>query len=196
MLQLPRAVRILLAAERVDLRFGIDGLSAIVRNVWRENLYAGHLFVFVSRLLDVIRLEEHVQADEAPQRVLEKGKTRKGYVWTFRAGKLVAYVHAQGRSGETAVSALGGARCWLQVDGYTGYNAVTVPEGRVRVGCWAPVRRKFVDALPTAPEAQAALDAILAQYRVEADAEAAGTLGTEAHLQQRQTVSAAVVQRM
>jgi len=28
-LQLPRAVRILLAAERVDLRYGIDGLAAI-----------------------------------------------------------------------------------------------------------------------------------------------------------------------
>jgi len=147
-------------------------------------------------LLDVIRLEQYVQADETPQRVLEKGKTRKGYVWTLRAGKLVAYIHAYGRSGETAVSVLGGTRGWLQVDGYTGYNAVTVPEGRVRVGCWAHVRRKFFDALPTAPEAQAALDAILALYRVEADAEAAGTLGTEAHLQQRQTVSAAVVQRM
>ena len=148
------------------------------------------------RLLDVIRVQEYVQADETPQRVLEKGKTRKGYVWTFRAGKLVAYVHAHGRSGETAVSVLGGTRGWLQVDGYTGYNAVTVPEGRVRVGCWAHVRRKFFDALPTAPEAQAALDGILALYRVEADAEAAGTLGTEAHLQQRRAVSASVVQRL
>ena len=56
MLQLPRAVRILLAAERVDLRYGIDGLAAIVRNVWRENLYAGHLFVFVSRRGDRVKV--------------------------------------------------------------------------------------------------------------------------------------------
>ncbi|MBM4379325.1 MAG: IS66 family insertion sequence element accessory protein TnpB [Deltaproteobacteria bacterium] len=48
-------MRILLAAERVDLRYGIDGLAAIVRNVWRENLYAGHLFVFVSRRGDRVK---------------------------------------------------------------------------------------------------------------------------------------------
>ena len=49
MLLLPPSVRILLAAEPVDLRKSIDGLSALVRTQWKENLYAGHLFVFVSR---------------------------------------------------------------------------------------------------------------------------------------------------
>ena len=56
MLQLPRAMRILLAAERVDLRYGIGGLATIVRNVWREDLYAGHLFVFVSRRGDRVKV--------------------------------------------------------------------------------------------------------------------------------------------
>ena len=49
MLLLPRSVRILLAAQRVDMRNSIDGLAAIIRNQWKEDLYAGDLFVFVSR---------------------------------------------------------------------------------------------------------------------------------------------------
>jgi len=55
-LLLPRSVRILLAAEAVDLRNSIDGLAAIVRTGWGENVYAGHLFVFVSRRRDRVKI--------------------------------------------------------------------------------------------------------------------------------------------
>jgi len=48
-LLLPRAVRILLAAKPVDMRNSIDGLAAIIRNEWHEDVYAGDLFIFVSR---------------------------------------------------------------------------------------------------------------------------------------------------
>lgn len=56
MLLLPRAVRILLAREPVDMRKSIDGLAALVRTQWKENLYAGHLFVFVSRRGDRVKI--------------------------------------------------------------------------------------------------------------------------------------------
>lgn len=49
MLLLPRAVRILLAAEPMDMRNSIDGLCAVIRNQWKESLFAGHLFVFISK---------------------------------------------------------------------------------------------------------------------------------------------------
>jgi len=52
----PRAVRILLAAEPVDLRKSIDGLAALVRSGWQENVFAGHLFVFVSRRRDKVKI--------------------------------------------------------------------------------------------------------------------------------------------
>jgi len=55
-LLLPRSVRILLAAERMDMRNSIDGLCAVIRNRWKENLYAGHLFVFVSRRGDRVKV--------------------------------------------------------------------------------------------------------------------------------------------
>jgi transposase len=49
MLTLPPSVRIYLAATPVDMRRGHDGLCAIVRNQWKLDLFAGHLFVFVGR---------------------------------------------------------------------------------------------------------------------------------------------------
>lgn len=148
------------------------------------------------RLLELIRADDYVRADETPQRVLAEGKTRRAYVWAFRTEKLIAYVHSHSRSGETPKAVLGGTQGYLQVDGYTGYNAVMVPEGRTRVGCWAHVRRKFFDALPTAPEAQTALDLILELYRVEHHAAKSGGLGTAEHLEARRTTSAATVEKI
>jgi transposase len=49
MLTLPPSVRIYLAAEPVDLRRGHDGLHAIVRNAWKLDPFGGHLFAFVGR---------------------------------------------------------------------------------------------------------------------------------------------------
>ena len=80
------------------------------------------------------------------------------------------------------------------MDGYTGYNAVVLPDGRVRVGCFAHVRRKFFEALGTAPEAQAALNFITALYRVEHLAQAAGELGSAAHLARRLADSAVTLE--
>ncbi len=82
------------------------------------------------------------------------------------------------------------------VDGFTGYNAVTVPEGRSRAGCWAHARRDVFDSVKTAPVAQEMLDLILELYEVEYEAEKAGILGTTAHLELRKTESVAVLERI
>ncbi|NTX17866.1 IS66 family transposase [Myxococcus sp. CA056] len=148
------------------------------------------------RLLALVREARLVHADETPQRVLDEGKTRRAYVWTFRTDELIAYVHSASRSGVTPLEVLGGTQGFLRVDGYTGYNRVTLPEGRVRVGCWAHVRRKFFDALTTAPESRTALDLILALYSVEHAAQDSGTLGTPEHLHARSTTSARILERL
>lgn len=36
----------------IDLRRGHDGLAALVRSQWGDELYAGHLFVFLGRRFD------------------------------------------------------------------------------------------------------------------------------------------------
>jgi transposase len=56
MLTLPTSVRVYIAAEPVDLRRGHDGLVAIVRNEWRLNPFDGHLFVFLGRRLDRVKI--------------------------------------------------------------------------------------------------------------------------------------------
>lgn len=56
MLLLPAALRILLAAEPIDLRRGIDGLMALVQGEWKEDVYGGALFVFVSRRRDRVKI--------------------------------------------------------------------------------------------------------------------------------------------
>lgn len=56
MLLLPGSVRILLASEPADMRNGIDGLAAIVQGGWREDVYAGSYFVFLSRRCDSVKL--------------------------------------------------------------------------------------------------------------------------------------------
>lgn len=56
MLTLPSSVRILLATEPVDMRKSIDGLMGLVRTGWAEDVYSGHLFVFVSRRGDRVKV--------------------------------------------------------------------------------------------------------------------------------------------
>lgn len=56
MLTLPSSVRVYLAAEPVDLRRGHDGLVAIVRATWRLNPFDGHLFVFLGKRLDRVKI--------------------------------------------------------------------------------------------------------------------------------------------
>jgi transposase len=55
-LTLPPSVRIYLAVDKVDMRCGHDGLGAIVRNQWRLDIFEGHLFVFVGRKGDRVKI--------------------------------------------------------------------------------------------------------------------------------------------
>ena len=55
MLTLPRSVRIYMATGPVDLRKSIDGLGALA-SVRGHDVYSGHLFVFVSRRGDRVKI--------------------------------------------------------------------------------------------------------------------------------------------
>lgn len=56
MLTLPPSVRIWLASRPVDMRRGHDGLMAIVRNEWRQDPFSGHLFAFLGRRRDRVKI--------------------------------------------------------------------------------------------------------------------------------------------
>jgi transposase len=56
MLGLPPSVRIHFAIELVDMRNGIDGLRALVDGTLRRDSYSGHLFVFVGKSKDKVKI--------------------------------------------------------------------------------------------------------------------------------------------
>ena len=94
-----------------------------------------------------------LHADETVVQVLrEKGKApqSKSYMWVYRTGRdgkppIILYEYQPGRSGEYPKKFLKGFHGYLHTDGYAGYNQL---EGITRCGCWAHLRRKFVEALP------------------------------------------------
>ncbi|GEJ56618.1 hypothetical protein AMYX_13590 [Anaeromyxobacter diazotrophicus] len=151
------------------------------------------------RLLHLVAEKEIVLADETTHRVQEKGKTRTAWLWSFigrdeAEKEIIAYVFSRSRSGATPVRVLADTIGKLLVDGYSGYNKVTLPGGRERAGCLAHLRRKFFDAQSAAPDAaKRAMDFILEVYRIERTALDADLLGTPEHLAMRQTRSRACV---
>ena len=56
MLSLPPSVRIFVATQPVDGRKGVDSLMAIVRGALAQDPLSGHLYVFVSRRCDRVRV--------------------------------------------------------------------------------------------------------------------------------------------
>ena len=56
MLTLPASVRIYVAADPVDLRRGFDGLAAATRSLIRRDPLSGHLFVFLNRRRNRMKL--------------------------------------------------------------------------------------------------------------------------------------------
>jgi len=176
---------------RLAKRFQRDGIP--IERSTLERLYhrtAELLDPIARRILELVAASERVNADETPVFVQAPEKCRRGYMWTFLAEKNIAFAFSPSRSGETPKRVLGSTAGSLQVDNYTGYNAVTVPEGRKRVGCLAHIRRKFFNALDSAPEdANNALEGILSIYEVEYEAAARNILGTDEHLTLRRALT-------
>lgn len=158
---------------------------------------AQKLAVLHQRMLELVRQDRYVNADETTIQVLAPDKTRRAYIWTFIGSQVAAYVYSPSRSGQTPLGVLGGTEGFLQVDGYSGYNKVCVPEGRTRVGCLAHARRYFYRALEAAPtEARWMLDRIADLYAVEYAAAQRGILGSKKHLSLRKLCSAPLMEEI
>lgn len=56
MLTFPATVQIFIATKPVDLRNGFEGLSAIVREVMKQNPLSGHFFCFLNRRRDRVKI--------------------------------------------------------------------------------------------------------------------------------------------
>ena len=71
-------------------------------------------------------------------------------MWAVRdavGGSVYFHYDMGSRSGDTARRLIGGYRGAVQTDGYEVYESFEGAPGKMMIGCWAHVRRKFVEAL-------------------------------------------------
>ena len=56
MLSLPPSVRVFVCTAPTDMRKSFDALCAVVQTVLRQDPFSGHLFVFLSRRRDKVKI--------------------------------------------------------------------------------------------------------------------------------------------
>ena len=143
-------------------------------------------------LLDYVRADDLVHADETTLPVQAKGKCKRGWIWTALSSTAITYTYAPTRGGEVADKLLGDTKGNAMVDGYSGYNGLEHGD-RNRCGCWAHARRKVFEARLSAPEADELLALIQELYRVEHEVAKANLLGSAEHTRRREDESRAIV---
>jgi len=188
--------------HRIEKRFDRLGIP-ISRSTMNDLVHTAAEIVraLVARLVVRIAALDVVLADETSMRLQDRIK--RGFVWVFHGhdeaseGQLVLYAFAVDRSGQTPAKILGGTEGVLVVDGYTGYNQVTDPDGRARGGCWSHLRRKVFEARSTSVPADIdhALSLIRDLFRVEHDATERKIVRSPAHLALRTERSKSLVDK-
>jgi transposase len=148
------------------------------------------------QLLQHVRADPLVHADETRLLVQAKDQCLQGWIWAILSARAVVYTFDESRGGDVAKQLLGGTQGDLVIDGYSGYNGVIAAQGRDRVGCRSHFRRKFFEAMNTVPEAKEVLQRVTELYRIEHQAADQGILGTEAHGLLRGTESRAIVKKI
>jgi transposase len=95
-----------------------------------------------------------INADETTLQVLqEPGReaTTRSYMWLFRGGTgqrpVIIYQYHERRSGQVAKEFLKNYAGYVQTDGYLGYDFLEQMPEITHLGCWAHVRRKFVEVV-------------------------------------------------
>jgi transposase len=120
-------------------------------------------------LIEVLREELRggplINVDETPVQVMNepgRANTTKSYMWVFRGsrprdrggGTAIIFDYRPTRSGDEILREyLGGYSGCVQTDGYIGYAELTELSVK-HAGCWAHVRRKFVDVVRAVEKAR------------------------------------------
>ena len=137
------------------------------------------------RLRELLQLEiltgPVINMDETRIQVLRepgRANTSTSHMWVCRGGPPekpgILFRYFPSRAGKVAEEILKNYRGYLQTDGYIGYEAIGTREGIRHLGCWAHVRRKFMDVLKGDLEttktgvAHEVIDSIGKLYAIEA----------------------------
>jgi transposase len=161
--------------EQTFARIGLE-LDRTTQANWM--MKCGALIQPLINLIQEQMLEEPVlHMDETRVQVLtEPGRSpqSQSYMWVLRSvvQPAVLFHYAPTRSSDIPKQLLADFSGALMVDGYEGYHAVCATPAITRLGCWAHVRRGFVDAKKAygpgkTGKADEALVHIAALYRIE-----------------------------
>lgn len=126
-----------------------------------------------------------------------KGKTTTARMWVYLGDEaspynLFHFTLSRNRDGPNEF--LSGFARKLLADGYGGYNEIVLSNDITRCGCWAHVRRKFIDAEKTAQAiAEEAVKRIGELYAIEAEAR---EMNNEERLCLRQARSQAILKTL
>jgi transposase len=147
--------------------------------------------------------------DETTVQVLKNGTSppgKKSYMWAavgYVDGKPIhRFAYHPSRSGSFADTLLKGFSGYIQTDGYKGYDHLAGRSDLVHVGCFAHMRRKFVDAWETAGKqgiSKEAIDIIAKIYRVESEYReklTRGQLTTEQFVAERKRAMAPIFEEL
>ena len=158
-------------------REGID-LSRSTLADWVGRV-SGTLMPLVSAMRDHVLDADKLHADETTAPTLKpgNGKTHTGYYWAYarddrphqgEAAPAVWFQYSDSRKGSEPAKHLKGFKGTLLADAYAGYNLL-LNHGVKRAGCWAHVRRKFVELTEVAKDSIAAdaVKQINALYDIE-----------------------------
>lgn len=124
-------------------------------------------------MVNVVKNDGYLQADETPTRVLDKnkkGQCHRGYYWVYHSPpkKMVVFDYQRGRSKEAPREILKDFKGYLQTDGYTAYNSYAAKKDITHLACWAHARRYFYEArTQDRLRAEHAMDKIQQLYTIE-----------------------------
>jgi transposase len=124
-------------------------------------------------MVNVVKQNGYLQADETPTRVLDKskkGKCHLGYYWVYHAPlkKMVVFDYQRSRNKDAPKKILDDFHGYLQTDGYAVYNQYSHKKGVIHLACWAHARRYFEQALlQDKIRAEFAMHKIQALYKIE-----------------------------
>jgi transposase len=137
--------------EKIFSRMGVD-LTRATMCGWAVKVAEG-----CEPILDLLAREIRsgpINIDETPVQVLNepgRSNTSKSYMWVYRGGDpdhpVLIYQYHPTRSGKVPLEFLKGHKGYVQTDSYNGYNALEWTGDIRLIGCWAHVRRKFMDVI-------------------------------------------------
>lgn len=143
---------------RQEVMFNQIGLKLSRQTManWMIKLYDSYLKKISEHMHRTLLSSHYIHSDETMVQVLNvpnQKPTTKSYMWVYKTGRseekqLVLFLFENTRAHEHAKKHLAGYHETLQSDGYQAYDEL---EGVTHMGCWAHCRRKYTDALDSAP---------------------------------------------